>query len=269
MPRSSTSVADDRGRRALLAAVRALVVAEVGEVDGAVGVGVAAAAAVLGVARVLELGEREAVVVDAEVHGLRRVAAEVGDERVVGVEHEARALADDRGPAVGDRLQLAVAVELVAEQVAEQHRARLDLLGDLAEPELVDLEQAEVAGELTAALARGARQRRARSRPPCSPRRGCGRGARPCARGSTRPSPRSWSCRWWRRSRRCRGPAGTTSCRMAFGSTLVRTLPGRLVPPPRPAVRASVPTALAAATPAARRITPAPPPAARPAGPAP
>ena len=64
--------------------------AEVGEVDGGVGVGVAAAAAVLGVARVLELGQREAVVVDAEVDGLGRVAAEVGDERVVGVEHEAR-----------------------------------------------------------------------------------------------------------------------------------------------------------------------------------
>ena len=84
-------------------------------------------------------------------------AAEVGDQRVVGVEHERRAAGlrrHDRGPAVGDRLQLAVAVELVAEEVAEQHRARLELLDHRAEPELVDLEQAEVAGQRAPALAR-------------------------------------------------------------------------------------------------------------------
>ena len=46
-------------------------------------------------------------------------------------------------PAVGDDLELAVAVELVAEQVAEQHRARVELGGDRPEPELVDLEQAQ------------------------------------------------------------------------------------------------------------------------------
>ena len=50
---------------------------------------------------------------------------------------------------------------------------------------------------------------------------------------------------------------------IACGSTRVSTLPGSDVPPPRPAVRASVPTALAAATPAASRIIAAPPPAAR------
>ena len=48
-------------------------------------------------------------------------------------------------PAIGDRVELAVAVELVAEQVGQQQRARLQLVDDLAEPELVDLEQAGVA----------------------------------------------------------------------------------------------------------------------------
>ena len=47
-----------------------------------------AAAAVLGVGGVLELGEGERVVVDAEVAAPRWLAAEVGDQRVVGVQHE-------------------------------------------------------------------------------------------------------------------------------------------------------------------------------------
>jgi hypothetical protein len=122
----------------------------------------AAAPAVLGVRRVLELGERERVVVHAEEHGAA-VAAQIGDERVVGVEHErrgARVGGDDVRPAVGDDLELAVAVELVAEQVAEQERARSQLVDDRGEPELVDLEQPEVAGQRAAAAARSARQRR-------------------------------------------------------------------------------------------------------------
>ena len=208
MPRSSTSVATTLRPRPLLAAVGAGVVPEVGEVDRAVGVRVPAAAAVLGVAGVLERGEGERVVVDAEVHdagrdlGLRppRAArcpaasrglaaargrgiaaarrraprsraprrrrlvhpAEVGDQRVVGVEHErrpGRPRRHHRRPAVGDRLQLAVAVELVAEQVAEQHRPRLELLDDRAEPELVDLEEAEVARQRAPAAAARVRQR--------------------------------------------------------------------------------------------------------------
>ena len=67
------------------------------------------------------------VVLHAEVrHADRPVAAEVGDERIVGVEHELRrrGRGDGRRPAVGDRLELAVAVELVAEEVGQQQRAR-------------------------------------------------------------------------------------------------------------------------------------------------
>ena len=77
------------------AAVRARVAAQVREVDRLVGVGVPAAPAVLGVGRVLQLGERERVVVDAEVERLVG-AAEVGDERVVGAQHE-RGAAGVRG----------------------------------------------------------------------------------------------------------------------------------------------------------------------------
>ncbi len=128
----------------LLPAVRAAVVAEVAEVDGVEDVGGAAAAAVLGIGRVRHPGQRQRIVIDAEVQRLRALASEVRDQRVVGVEHEPLAL-QLIGPALGDRLKLAVAVELVAEQVAEQDRARVQLGGDRVEPQLVDLEQAELA----------------------------------------------------------------------------------------------------------------------------
>jgi hypothetical protein len=87
------------------------------------------------------------------------VAPEIGDERIVRVEHQPGAVLDDRRPAVGDRLQLAVAVELVAEEVAEQHRARLELLDHRPEPELVHLEEPEVAGQRPPAAPRRVRQR--------------------------------------------------------------------------------------------------------------
>ena len=81
----------------------------------------------------LQVGERERVVLDTEVGDVRALAAEVGDQRVVGVQHErgiVRLGGDDLGPAVGDQLELAVAVELVAEQVAEQEHLRVELGGD-------------------------------------------------------------------------------------------------------------------------------------------
>ena len=136
---------DHGGLGTALPAVGTVVAAEVGEIDGLVDVRVAAAAAVLGVRSVLELGQREAVVLDAEVQRVA-VAPEVGHERVVGVEDELGAVArDELGPAVGDRVELAVAVELVAEQVAEQHGPGGELGRDPVKPELVDLEQAELA----------------------------------------------------------------------------------------------------------------------------
>ena len=113
----------------------------------------AAAAAVLGVEGVLELRQGLARIVDPEVGhawaaGQVAVAAEVGDQRVVGVQHEpglAGQAGDQLRPLVGQMLELAVAVELVAEQVAEHDQARFQLRGDLGEPGLVDLEQALLA----------------------------------------------------------------------------------------------------------------------------
>ena len=68
-----------------------------------VGVGVAAAAAVLGVEGVLQLRQRLRGVLDPEVddalaRALLGVAAEVGDQRVVGVEDEARCARRARRP---------------------------------------------------------------------------------------------------------------------------------------------------------------------------
>jgi len=97
---------------------------------------------------VLEARQGHRVVLHAEVEDVGLLAPEVGDQRVVGVQHELRAAGaprDDGGPAIGDRLELAEAVELVAEEVAEQQRARIELGDDALEPELVDLEEAELA----------------------------------------------------------------------------------------------------------------------------
>ena len=114
-----------------------------------VGVGMPAAAAVLGVEGVLQLRQRLRGVLDPEVDDARAraligVAAEVGDQRIVGVEDEGAAAGSRRHrlrPLVGQRLHLAVAVELVAEEVAEHDRRRLQLVDDPWQPGLVDLEQ--------------------------------------------------------------------------------------------------------------------------------
>jgi hypothetical protein len=113
---------------------------------------------VLRVGRVLELGQRLRVVREAEVGDAAELAAEVRDQRVVGVQHEPRAAGvggDDLRPAVRQQVQLPVAVELVAEQVREQEHARLDRLRDGPEPRLVDLEQAELAAAAAGVEQRG------------------------------------------------------------------------------------------------------------------
>ena len=105
----------------------------------------------LRVGRVLHLLHRHGIVLDAEVQDALAVAPEVRDGRVVGVEQQPRPgrRRGDRGPAVGDDVQLAIPVELVAEEVREHQRPRAQLLDDLAEPELVDLEQPEGVVERT------------------------------------------------------------------------------------------------------------------------
>ena len=207
----------------------------------------------------LELGVGDAVVLDAEVPRLGAFhAAEVGHERVVGVEHELGgrgALGGHRGPAVGDRVELAVAVELVAEQVGEQHRARVELLDHRRRARTRRPRTAR--GRRRARARRGARRRpaRRRRRPPCSPRRGCGRAGGRCARGSTATIAAVVVLPLVAEMTRLPCSSRPASSPIACGSRRVSSLPGSDVPPPRPARRASAPTALAAATLGASRLT--------------
>ena len=154
------ALAGDRRRWPRRAAAVAVVVAQVPQEHVVVAVRRAAAAAVLGVRGVLQTGQRHRRILDAEVHDVGAIAPEVGDQRVVGVEDQRGAgrLGHDARPAVGDDVQLAVAVELVAEQVGQQQRARADLRDELVEPELVDLEQTGVARDPPAGP-RGLQQR--------------------------------------------------------------------------------------------------------------
>jgi hypothetical protein len=123
-------------------------VAEVADEGALVGVGMAAAAAVLGVEGVLQLRQRLRGVLDPEVEDTLagrplRIAAEIGDQRVIGVEDESGAAGTGGNrlrPLVGQRLHLAVAVELVAEEVAEDDQAGAELFAHPRQPGLVDLE---------------------------------------------------------------------------------------------------------------------------------
>ena len=72
--------------------------------------------------------------------------SEVADLGIVAVDDELDRRKRGNGvpPAGGDELELAVAVELVAEEVAEEERPRPDAAGDLRQRRLVDLEQPEL-----------------------------------------------------------------------------------------------------------------------------
>ncbi len=72
--------------------------------------------------------------------------ARSADHRIVAVHDQRSAgqLPDRRAPAPGDMLELTVAVELVAEEVREQERTRLEAACHLWQRGFVDLEQAEL-----------------------------------------------------------------------------------------------------------------------------
>ena len=151
-----------------------------------------------------------------------RVAAEVGDQRVVGVEHQrARAgqLAHDLRPAVGDRLELAVAVELVAEQVAEQQRPRPQLRARPRSSQNSSTSNRPSSPSIPPR--RGAPVEQRRGDAAGHVRAGAVVDERRCprARGSWRPSPRWSSCRWWPRSPRSPAAGGATSSLIACGSS--------------------------------------------------
>src|SRR5262249_4965160 len=133
--------------RTRVTAGRAPVITEVSDVCRRVLVGRSAADAVLRVRSVLQRRMRTTLVVDAEDHGCWTLPREVADLRVVAVDDERSCrveLANRTAPALGDVLELAVTVELVAEQVPEAERTRAQPIGDLGERGLVDLEQPEL-----------------------------------------------------------------------------------------------------------------------------
>jgi hypothetical protein len=86
-------------------------------------------------------------VVEPEAEGSLPPVGEVGDDGVVGVHDERRVGRERlhrRTPALGEDLQLPVAVELVAKEVREGDHTGPRALDRLGERRLVDLEQAEV-----------------------------------------------------------------------------------------------------------------------------
>jgi hypothetical protein len=137
----------DVKRRARVPAGRAAVVTEVAHVGGRIFVRRSAEHAVLRVRRVLKRRSRLARVVDAEGDRAVPLAGEVADLRVVSIDDEHRVgseVAHRGAPALGDVFQLAVAVELVAEEVPEADRTRTNTPRDLREGALVDLQQAQL-----------------------------------------------------------------------------------------------------------------------------
>ena len=89
----------------------------------------------------------DARIVEAEAEGGLPSPRDVRDERVVAVRHDPGVVGerlDALAPALGDQLELAVAVQLVAEEVAEQHRLRPDAPRDVRKRALVHLEEAQL-----------------------------------------------------------------------------------------------------------------------------
>ena len=163
--------------------------------------------------------------------------------RIVGVQRRAPrpgSAADASRQRAASELQLAVAVELVAEEVREQQRP-----------------SAARGGRPRAAPPRRPRTARARRRARrAGSRRRPRRGSRPSCCG--RPAPAAQDLGDHRRRRRlavrrrdehrARAAAAPRARRSAPGSSFQASFPGRVVPPPRPASRESAPTARAAAT---------------------
>ena len=75
---------------------------------------------------------------------LARQVADLGIVRVHDHARVGRQVGHGGAPAAGDELELAVAVELVAKQVAEADRARPHAPRDLRQRALVDLEQPQL-----------------------------------------------------------------------------------------------------------------------------
>src|SRR5260370_23449397 len=95
-----------------------------------------------------ELVHRDRAVVEPIPERLpHQVHTDLGDARIISVENGAALLGKPRQrhfDPPGDRLQLAVAIELVAEKVEDDRRARLDLVDRSLEARLIDFEDAPI-----------------------------------------------------------------------------------------------------------------------------
>ena len=183
------------------------------------------------------LGQRLGVVLDAEVgrrpRGSRPRSATSGSSAFSTKPRAAVEPAHQLGPAVGEQLELAVAVELVAEQVGEQEQARVQRR---ARPAAARPRRPRTARA-------GRRSRPASSSAVATPQAMFEPGAvvdhRPPGplEARRRSSPRWWSCRWWprraRSPRRARVPCGRARRARARSSRR----PGAVVPPLRPSRR--------------------------------
>ena len=248
-PCSSTVAGADLERRPRVPARGAAVVPEMPDVGGRVVVRRAAAEAVLRVGGVLERRAGLRGVVETEGDAARRSRARsptCGSSALTTSVASAGSAPTAVAPALGDLLQLAVAVELVAKQVAEAHRPRPDAPRDVG---------------------------KGRPRPP---RTGRARASRALRRVEATPETRfapELLCASLTRGERIEAtnaavvvfpfvaetiavPEGSraASAESAPGSIVARILPGSVVPPPRPARRDSRPAERASATSRARRI---------------
>ena len=128
-------------------AAGAAVVANMGVEGEAKDIAAAAAAAELRVGDVAGSARGVAPVVEAVVgHTGAQVGAQIGHGGVVGVEQHMRLwrqFGQGGAPGRRDRIHLAVAVELVAEQVVDHHEAWAQLGEGLRHSGLVGLEQAD------------------------------------------------------------------------------------------------------------------------------
>ena len=102
--------------------------------------------------------QRAGRVVDAVAQGGAAPVRQVGGDRIVGAGHEQHVLVQPlhhRPPAAGHRLELAVAVELVAEEVAKGDGVRPQALRQARQGGLVGLEQAQEAPVVAGGQGRG------------------------------------------------------------------------------------------------------------------
>ena len=227
------------GRRC--AAVRAVVAAEVAEVDGARRrrrgrSGGSAWSPTRAGARRSASASSSTPKYDA-ARASRPRSATSGSSALSTSAVPAGSAGDDRGPAVGDRLQLAVAVELVAEQV-RRAASRAARARSTTGPSQNSSTSNRPRSPSSSRPPRRAAPASAEATPPAmfAPARLWTSRRAGALEDRRRPSPPSSSCRWWPRSRRCRARSRAGEQRRSRAAPArVSTLPGSDVPPPRPA----------------------------------